>query len=444
MSTAKIAVMGFGVVGSGTVELFYRNKDIIEKRSGTSIDIKYILDLRDFPDSPYRDKFTKSFDDILNDPEVTVAAELMGGKTFAYDYTKRLLSRGKSVVTSNKELVATHGAELLRIAKENGCNYLFEASVGGGIPIIRPLHKCLAANRFEKISGILNGTTNYILTKMIYEQMSFDEALAQAQALGYAEKDPTADVDGHDATRKLCIIGSLAFGRHIYPEYVHCSGIRKITLDDVEYAENAGYAIKLIGLIENTESGLVATVCPRLVSVNNPLSGVNDVFNAMMDKFNYKNPMEVPKLEKITINIGLGEAKDNAKLMETAVEELAVISGQKPVITKAKKSIANFKVRQGMPVGTKVTLRGENMYVFADKFFNIALPRVRDFKGVSKNSFDGRGNYSMGIKEQLIFPEINYDKVDLIKGMNIVFTTTAKTDEEALELLRLLGMPFEK
>ena len=161
----------------------------------------------------------------------------------------------------------------------------------------------------------------------------------------------------------------------------------------------------------------------------------NDVFKALVDKFNYANPMEVPKLEKITINIGLGEAKDNAKLMETAVKELGVISGQRPV---------NFKVRQGMPVGTKVTLRGENMYTFADKFFNIALPRVRDFKGVSKNSFDGRGNYSMGIKEQLIFPEISYDQVDLIKGMNIVFTTTAKTDEEALELLKLLGMPFEK
>ena len=149
-------------------------------------------------------------------------------------------------------------------------------------------------------------------------------------------------------------------------------------------------------------------------------------------------------MEKITINIGLGVAKDNAKLMETAVKELGVISGQRPVVTRAKKSIANFKVRQGMPVGTKVTLRGENMYTFADKFFNIALPRVRDFKGVSKNSFDGRGNYSMGIKEQLIFPEISYDQVDLIKGMNIVFTTTAKTDEEALELLKLLGMPFEK
>ncbi len=170
----------------------------------------------------------------------------------------------------------------------------------------------------------------------------------------------------------------------------------------------------------------------------------NEVFKALMDKFGYKNVMEVPKLEKITINMGLGEAKDNAKMLETAVEELAIISGQKPVITKAKKSIANFKVRQGMPVGTKVTLRGENMYVFADKFFNIALPRVRDFKGVSKNAFDGRGNYSMGIKEQLIFPEINYDKVDKIKGMNVVFTTTAKTDEEAAELLRLLGLPFEK
>ena len=170
----------------------------------------------------------------------------------------------------------------------------------------------------------------------------------------------------------------------------------------------------------------------------------NQVFNALKEKFQYKNVMEVPKLVKITINMGLGEAKDNAKIIESAVEEIALISGQRPVVTKARKSIANFKVSQGMPVGAKVTLRGDNMYVFADKFFNIALPRVRDFKGVSKNSFDGRGNYSMGIKEQLIFPEINYDKVETIKGMNIVFTTTAKTDEEAAALLELLGMPFEK
>lgn len=170
----------------------------------------------------------------------------------------------------------------------------------------------------------------------------------------------------------------------------------------------------------------------------------DQVFKSLMEKFKYKNVMEAPKLEKITINMGLGEAKDNAKLLETAVEELALISGQKPIITKAKKSISNFKVRQGMPVGAKVTLRGDNMYEFADKFFNIALPRVRDFKGVSRNAFDGRGNYSIGVKEQLIFPEINFDKVDKIKGMNIVFTTTAKTDEEALALLELLGMPFEK
>jgi large subunit ribosomal protein L5 len=168
------------------------------------------------------------------------------------------------------------------------------------------------------------------------------------------------------------------------------------------------------------------------------------VFGAMKEKFQYKNVMEVPKLVKVTINMGLGEAKDNAKVIESAVAEMALISGQKPVVTKAKKSIANFKVRQGMPVGAKVTLRGDNMYEFVDKLFNISLPRVRDFKGVSKNSFDGRGNYSMGIKEQLIFPEINYDQVDTIKGMNIVFTTTAKTDEEAQALLELLGMPFEK
>ena len=170
----------------------------------------------------------------------------------------------------------------------------------------------------------------------------------------------------------------------------------------------------------------------------------NTVFQALMDQFKYGNVMEVPKLEKVTINMGLGEAKENAKIMESAVEEIGLITGQRPVVTRARKSIANFKVRQGMPVGAKVTLRGDNMYEFIDKLFNIALPRVRDFKGVNKNSFDGRGNYSMGIKEQLIFPEINYDKVDTIKGMNIVFTTTAKTDEEAAALLAGLGMPFEK
>ena len=278
----KVAILGFGTVGSGVAEVLSKNSQGIARRSGGEIQVKYILDVRDFPDSPFKDCFVKDFSIIENDPEVDVVVETIGGAKVALEFTTRALKAGKSVVSSNKELVATHGYELLQLAKANGVSYLFEASVGGGIPILRPLTNCLAANEVEQITGILNGTTNYILTKMIYDQKSFDEALAQAQSLGYAEKDPSADVDGHDATRKLCILGSLAFGKHIYPEYIHCSGIREITLDDVEYAENAGYAIKLIGLIENTESGIVATVCPRLVSINNPLSGVNDVFNAIM------------------------------------------------------------------------------------------------------------------------------------------------------------------
>ncbi len=169
-----------------------------------------------------------------------------------------------------------------------------------------------------------------------------------------------------------------------------------------------------------------------------------EVFSALKDKFNYSNVMEVPKLEKITINMGLGQYKDNQKVIDGALEELGLITGQKPVITKARKSIANFKLRAGMPIGAKVTLRGDNMYAFADKFFSIALPRLRDFRGVNSNSFDGRGNYTMGLREQLIFPEIVYDRVDQVKGMDITFTTSAKTDEEAKELLSLLGMPFEK
>ncbi len=278
---ASIAVIGYGVVGSGTVELFEKNKEAIRKKCGRDIEIKYILDLRDFPDSPYAEKFTKNFDDILKDPEVEVCAEVIGGVTYAYEYTKKLLSAGKSVVTSNKELVATHGAELLKIASENNVNYLFEASVGGGIPIVRPLNKCLAGNEIIQIAGILNGTTNFILTKMIREQLDFDSALKMAQELGYAEKDPTADVEGYDACRKICILGSLAYGKHIYPKYVHCSGISSITLDDVEYAENAGYAIKLIGNVKSVGDKVFAMVCPRLVSRTSLLAAVDDVYNAI-------------------------------------------------------------------------------------------------------------------------------------------------------------------
>ena len=227
----KVAVMGYGTVGSGVVEVIESHGKVISKRTGgEALEVKYILDLRDFPEDPHQNQFTKDFNDILNDPEVKVVAETMGGVNPAFDFTMKLLKAGKSVVTSNKELVAQKGLELLAAAEESGTNYLFEASVGGGIPIIRPMAQCLAANNIEGVAGILNGTTNFILTKMIEEDMSFEDALKLAQDNGYAEKDPTADVEGHDACRKVCILASLAFGKHVYPSQVETEGISNITL----------------------------------------------------------------------------------------------------------------------------------------------------------------------------------------------------------------------
>ena len=278
----KIAVIGYGVVGSGTVEVFYKNLESIEKKIGDSIDIKYILDLRDFTDTPYDEKFIKSFDPIINDKEITVVAEVIGGINPAYQYVKSLLEAGKSVVTSNKELVAEKGAELLRIARDKKVNFFFEASVGGGIPIIRPLHHCLSANEIDEIAGILNGTTNFILTKMISEGMAFDKALSIAQELGYAERDPSADVDGHDACRKICILASLAFGKHIYPKDVHTEGIASITAEDVQYCDDFGCKIKLIGWASKREDKAAVMVCPAFIPESSQLSSVNDVFNAIL------------------------------------------------------------------------------------------------------------------------------------------------------------------
>ena len=280
---AKIAVLGYGVVGSGTVEVFYKNKENLEKKAGEPLDIKYILDVRDFPDSPFADKFTKDFNVILNDPEVSVIAEVIGGLKFSYGYVKSALEAGKSVVTSNKELVAAKGAELLTIAKEKNVNFFFEASVGGGIPIIKPIHACLEANEIDEIAGILNGTTNFILTKMIRDGMGFEEALKIAQDLGYAEHDPTADVEGIDACRKICILASLAFGRHVYPDNVHTEGITKITLRDVEYMESCDSKIKLIGCARREDAGKISIgVFPAVIKDESQLAGVNDVFNAIL------------------------------------------------------------------------------------------------------------------------------------------------------------------
>ena len=280
----KVAIMGYGTVGSGVAEVIDTHEDVISKRSGgIELEIAKILDLRDFPGDAHEQELTKDFNEILNDPEIKVVAETMGGINPAYDFTMKLLKAGKSVVTSNKELVAQKGLELLETAKESGTNYLFEASVGGGIPIIRPMSQCLAANHIEGIAGILNGTTNFILTKMIEDDMSFEDALKLAQKNGYAEKDPTADIEGHDACRKVCILASLAFGKHVYPSQVETEGISNNTLEDVSYIHSANGVIKLLGQIKYIdENNIAAFVSPAVVYNGSQLASVRDVFNAIL------------------------------------------------------------------------------------------------------------------------------------------------------------------
>ncbi len=279
----KVAVLGFGTVGSGVVDVIYDNAEIIEKNAGSRIEVSYILDIRDYPDSPYANKVVHDFAVIENDPEIRVVVETIGGLKPAFDFTKRALCAGKSVVTSNKELVATHGAELLALAKEHNVNYLFEASVGGGIPIIRPMSQCLAANKINEVCGILNGTTNYILNRMITAGLSFEKALHEAQEKGYAERNPEADVEGHDACRKICILAALAFGRHVYPQYVKTEGISGITLEDVAYAESDDCVIKLLGRAKRVDDvSAYVFVGPHLVSKESPLACVNGVFNSIM------------------------------------------------------------------------------------------------------------------------------------------------------------------
>ncbi len=279
-----VAVMGYGTVGSGVVEVFNKNHESIVRRSTRdALDLKYILDLRDFPGDPNEDKFIKDFNIILNDPEVKIVVETMGGLHPAFEFVSALLKAGKSVATSNKELVAEKGYELLTLAEENNVNFLFEASVGGGIPIIRPITQCLAANEIDEIAGILNGTTNFILTMMIEKNMRFEDALKLAQENGYAEKDPTADIEGHDACRKICILASLCFGKHVYPNAVYTEGITKIALEDVAYVQNYGGVIKLLGRAKRLENGKIsAMVSPAVVMHGSQLASVTDVFNAIL------------------------------------------------------------------------------------------------------------------------------------------------------------------
>ncbi|MCI9136752.1 MAG: homoserine dehydrogenase [Lachnospiraceae bacterium] len=277
----KIAILGYGTIGSGVVEVLNTNKESIAKRAGDEIEVKYILDLRDFPGDPMEDKIVHDYDVIAEDSEIQVVVEAMGGVEPAYTFVKRALLAGKSVTTSNKALVAKHGAELIAIAKEKSINFLFEASVGGGIPIIRPLNSSLTADEIEEITGILNGTTNYMLSKMTFEGLEFDDVLKDAQSRGYAEADPTADVEGYDACRKIAILTSLVCGQQVDFEEIYTEGITGITAVDICYAKAMGRVIKLLATSRKTEEGYYAMVAPFLLSSQHPLYSVNDVFNAI-------------------------------------------------------------------------------------------------------------------------------------------------------------------
>lgn len=280
---SKVAICGYGIVGSGVAEVIFENSDSIARNAAEDISLKYILDKRDFPGDRFEQYIIHDFSMIEKDPEITVVVETMGGTGAAYEFTKRALLAGKSVVTSNKELVASKGHELIAIAKKNNLNYLFEASVGGGIPIIRPITQCLAANKLDEVYGILNGTTNYILTEMIQNNISFEDALRQAQENGFAEADPTADIEGHDAARKICILSDLCFGKHVDPADIKAQGIRGVTAADVEYAKRLHCKIKLLGRGLRTGSDTVtAYVAPHLVSCGSLLSNVDGVMNGIV------------------------------------------------------------------------------------------------------------------------------------------------------------------
>lgn len=278
----KVAILGYGTVGSGVYEVIMNNRNSSDEAK--RMDVKHILDLREFPDLPHSHLFTKDYQDIVNDPEVSVIAEVMGGLHPAYEFTKQALEAGKHVVTSNKELVATYGAELLQLAREKNINYMFEASVGGGIPIIRPLTSCLAANDIYEILGILNGTTNYILTQMISEGDSFEAALKKAQDNGYAERNPDADILGYDACRKIAILASLACHKNVDCNLIHTEGITNITLEDVEFASRMGYVIKLLGSFKKMDAGIIVRVSPMMIPKDHPLAGVESVFNGIFVK----------------------------------------------------------------------------------------------------------------------------------------------------------------
>lgn len=384
----NIAVLGYGTVGSGVVEVIESNKEMIAKKALQEINVKYILDLRDFPGDPHEKKVVHDFNEILNDDQVSIVCETMGGVGTAYQYTRQALERGKSVCTSNKELVAKHGPELLEIAKAHNCNYLFEASVGGGIPIIRPLNYSLTAEKIEAITGILNGTTNYILTKIENEGAEFEEVLKEAQDRGYAERNPEADVEGHDACRKIAILSSLMTGKHVDSEKLFTEGITKVTAADFAYAREAGCTIKLLASAKSLEKdATLAMVAPFLIPREHPLAMVNDVFNAVFvtgnmlgDSMYYgRGAGKLPTASAVVSDV-VDCARHQGKVITCFWDkEEALLADvgetERAFFVRAKASAAQ-RLSELLPGGRKITVPGRS----EDVGYITAVMRERDFR----------------------------------------------------------------
>ena len=382
---AKIAIMGLGVVGGGSADFLTENREKLRKVCGEYLDLKYILDVRDLPGSPYRDLIVRDIAKIENDPEVSVVAETIGGLHPAYEYTVRLLKAGKSVVTSNKQLVSEYGAELLALAKENGCRYLFEASTGGGIPVIGPLSRDLSGNEFSEISGILNGTTNYILTRMKEGGVGFETALSEAQKKGYAERDPAADVEGVDACRKIAILAATAFGKLIPPSRIHTEGITAIRQSDVAAAASVHAAVKLLGRAIRRGGECFVLVAPFFVSDDSPLAHVDGVYNAISVTGNYVGDV-------MFYGRGAG-AKATASAVVADLIEATSGVGTNPVWETAE---------EGFPT----------------EFDTFSCPRYLAFSGVDRNAV------------RVVFGEVNF-----IRGAEgeVAFLTPAMTERECAD-----------
>ena len=326
----KVAILGYGTVGSGVFEIINENKELITANAGEEIDVKYVVDLRECPGYSCESVLVHDYNIILNDPEVEVVIEVMGGLKPAYDFVKSALLAKKSVCTSNKELVAKYGAELIKIAQSNNRNFLFEAAVGGGIPIIRPMNMHIPADKICEITGILNGTTNYILTKMDKEGADFDSTLKKAQELGYAERNPEADIEGYDAVRKIAILASLANGKTVNFEEIYTEGISKITAEDFKYAKKMGRSIKLLGKCKNEDTGIVCSVAPRLLAPDHPLYNVSGVTNGILVRGNMVGDL-------VFIGSGAGKLPTASAVVSDVVDSVRHLNVSTTVMWKEEK-----------------------------------------------------------------------------------------------------------